>query len=574
MNDIVWLTMRRMRTPLIVLILVYFSSVFIIASIPGVDPNGNAVRMNYLDAAYFVAIMATTIGFGEIPHPFTDAQRLTVFILLLPNVVAWLYSIGTILGLFLDPQFRQVLQRSRFKQRVRGLGEPFFIVCGFGNTGSMVVSGLMARGLHAVVLEKNAESVQRMILDDRFERVPALTCNPASRIHLELAGLRAPNCRGVIVTTNDDHANLKIAITAKLLRPGLIVLARSETRRVSDNMLSFGTDYVIDPYAIFSERLFLALSSPVKYLVQDWLISVPGSALREPLNPPKGRWIVCGAGRFGSRMLEQLKESAMPFTVVDVHPDRLEGYEHGVLGRGTEAATLLEAGIKDAVGIIAGTGDDVDNLSVILTALDLNRNLFVVGRQETQENDELFDASGAHLVARRSLIVARRILAVATTPLLQTFLQHVVASPTEFAERTAGRLKDVLDGRSPSLWVVDLRGNLAYGLRYAREDGMRLKLGHITHNTRSESAEDLSCVCLVLERGAQRIFLPDADHELLEDDRLLFAGRGSARREMLWGLSDANSLLGYASNKQLPRGAIWRWLWRRQRKSAPGGSGE
>jgi len=574
MNDIVWLTMRRMRTPLIVLILVYFSSVFIIASVPGVDADGAIVRMNYLDAAYFVAIMATTIGFGEIPHPFTDAQRLTVFILLLPNVVAWLYSIGTILGLFLDPQFRQVLQRSRFRQRVRALGEPYFIVCGFGNTGSMVVNGLLHRGLHAVVLEKNAETVQRMLLDDRFERVPALSCNPASRVHLELAGLRATNCRGVIVTTSDDQANLKIAITAKLLRPGLIVLARSENSRVSDNMSSFGTDYVIDPYAIFSERLFLALSSPVKYLVQDWLISVPGSALREPLNPPKGRWIVCGAGRFGSRMLEQLRESAMPFTVVDVHPERLEAYENGVLGRGTEAATLLEAGIKDAVGIIAGTGDDVDNLSVILTALDLNRNLFVVGRQENQENDELFDVSGAHLVARRSLIVARRILAVATTPLLQTFLQHVVASPSEFAERTAGRLKDVLDGRSPSLWAVDLRGNLAYGLRYAREDGVRLKLGHITHNTRIESAENLSCVCLVLERGAQRIFLPDADLELLEDDRLLFAGRGSARREMLWGLANANSLLGYASNKQLPRGAIWRWLWRRQRKSASGNSTE
>jgi Trk K+ transport system NAD-binding subunit len=303
----------------------------------------------------------------------------------------------------------------------------------------------------------------------------------------------------------------------------------------------------------------------VKYLVQDWLISVPGSDLRESLNPPSGRWIVCGAGRFGSRILSQLEESGLPYTVVDVHPDRLERYRHAVLGRGTEAHTLTEAGIHDAVGIIAGTGDDVDNLSVIMTALQLNRNLFVVARQERQENNELFDASGAHLVARRSLIVARRILAVATTPLLQTFLQHLVRAETEFTERTAARLRAVLEGKAPSLWVVDLVGNMGESLRYAREAGIRLKLGHITHKTRTQAAEDLSCACLVLERGAQRIFLPASDFELLEGDRLLFAGRGAARREMLWGLMDANSLLGFATNKQLPRGAIWRWWWSRRR---------
>ena len=568
MNDIVWLTMRRMRTPLIVLILVYFTSVFVLVAIPAVDTEGNSAQMGYLDAAYFVAIMATTIGFGEVPFDFTQAQRLVVFILILPNVIAWLYSIGAILGLFLDPQFRVVLQRSRFAQRVRWLGEPFFIVCGFGNTGSMVVSGLLHRRLHAVVLEHDAATVQRMLLQDQFAHVPALAGNPASRAYLEIAGLMSPNCQGIIVTTNDDQVNLKIAITSRLLRPELQVLARSETSRVSANMESFGTDFVIDPYAIFAERLFLALSSPVKYLVQDWLISVPGSSLREPLHPPTGRWIVCGAGRFGSRMLPQLEESGLPFTVVEVHADRLANYPNHVLGRGTESATLTEAGISDAVGIIAGTGDDVDNLSIIMTALELNRNLFVVARQESQENDALFDASGAHLVARRSLIVARRILAVATTPLLQTFLQHLVTSKTDFAERAAARLKAVLHGRSPNLWLVDLQDDLAEGLRLAREDGINLKLSHITHNTRSVDSEDLACVCLVMERGAQRIFMPESDYELLEGDRLLFAGRGQAQREMLWGLMDPNSLLGYAINRRLPRGAIWRWLARRRRNAA------
>ncbi len=567
MNDILWLTMRRMRLPLILLLIVYFGSVFVMVSVPGVDDTGQTVHLTFLDAAYFVTIMATTIGFGEVPFPFSPGQRMLVLAIILPNVVAWVYSIGAILGLFLDPEFRGVLRRSRFVRRIHWLGEPFFIVCGCGNTGSLVVRGLLRRGFNAVVLERDPETVHRLLLEDELAHVPALACDTSDRDNLERAGLRNHDCRGVIATTNDDHVNLKIAITAKLLRPELPVLARSETARVSDNLRSFGTDAVIDPYAIFAERLYLALSSPIKYLVQDWLISVEGTNLRERLDPPIGRWIVCGAGRFGERMLDRLTESKLPFTVVDVHEERLGKYPNAVLGRGTEAHTLREAGIQDAVGIVASTGDDIDNLSVIMTARELNPNLFLVARQERHANDALFEAVNADLIAKRSHIVARRILAIVTTPLLQTFLQYLVTQDEDFSERALARLKAVLHGRAPTMWAVTLEGDYGAGLRLARRDGIRLQLDHITHNTRSIEAERLDCACLVLERGAQRIFLPNGDQDLMEGDRLLFAGRGAGRREMMWGLSDENALVGHATGKQLPRGAIWRWLWRRQRGS-------
>lgn len=564
MNDIVWLTMRRLRLPLIMLVLVYFLSVFAMVLVPGADPEGNPIQMGYLDAAYFVAIMATTIGFGEVPFAFTPAQRLLVFIIILPNVVAWLYSFGTILGLFLDPQFKAVLNRNRFSRQVRWLGEPFYIVCGFGNTGSMVVSGLLNRGLQAVVLEKSEDRAMRMLLQDNFSHIPILACDTTDRRNLEQAGIHRDNCRGVIACTNDDHANLTIAITVKLLEPKLPLFARSENERVSANMASFGTDYVINPYVIFAERLYLALTSPVKYLVQDWLISVPETELREWLEPPTGEWIVAGAGRFGSRMLEQLQDGGLPFTVIDVHEDRISRYERSVLGRGTEAATLEEAGVHDAVGVIACTGDDMDNLSIVMTALELNRDLFVVARQEQQQNDVLFDACGADLVAKRSLIVARRILAVATTPLLQIFMQHLVREDDSFAERTMARLKGCLNGRAPSLWVAELTGDEAVGIRTAKELEISLNLRHLTHNARSERGESLPCVCLMIERGAQRLFLPHADQALMESDRLLFAGRPAALREMRRALLDPTLLVDFATPGPVPRTTIGRWLSRRE----------
>ncbi len=566
MNDIVWLTMRRMRGPLVIMILVYSLSVFGMVLISGQDADGNALRVGFLDAAYFVAIMATTIGFGEIPTTFTGAQRLFVYIVLFPNVIAWLYSIGTIISLLVDPQFRAVLARARFNRRVRRMRQNFYVVCGFGYTGRMIVRGLLKRGIGAAVIEQKQDIIHSMALDEDFAHLPALAGDVTDRRLLDLAGLdeTLQRCIGVIAITNDDHANLTIAITSKLLRPTLPVLARAETRRVVDNMASFGTDLTVDPYTIFAERFHLALVSPVKYLVQDWLISVPGTQLRSDMDPPDGRWILCGVGRFGSRMAAKLEQAEMPYTVIDVHEDRVAKRPGSVLGRGTEAKTLLEAGVDKAAGINAGTGDDVDNLSIIMTARELNPDLFVVARQENPLNDQLFDSSGADLIARRSLIVARRILAVATTPLLPVFIDHLVNQDERFAHRLKHRLEAVLHGFAPGLWTINLVGEWANSLHVAAREGTTTRLRHLTLNPRSQEADELPCVCLLLERGSLRTFLPGGDEKLMEGDHLLFAGRGSAHREMLFALSEPTALVSVVTGRSQPRGAIMRKLARKR----------
>ncbi len=526
--------MRRMRLPLIILILVYFLSTLLMMTVPGIDDQGNYYRMGALDAAYVIAIMQTTIGFSEIPYAFTGAQRYMMYILLLPNVVAWLYSIGTLLGLILDKQFQSAFQRNRFTRQVRTLKEPFYIVCGFGNTGSMTVSGLLARGIKAVVIENNEDTVRQMKLSNEFANVPAVHGQSSERPILTLAGLTKPNCLGVIATTYDDHVNLTIAITVKLLQPQLKMIARSEIDRISDNMASFDTNSIINPYEIFAERLHLALMSPVKYLVQDWLISVPGSKLQTEVKPPTGAWIVCGAGRFGSRMIEQLQKHALPVTVVDVHPDRLPAYENAILGRGTQADTLIEAGIESAVGIIAATNDDIDNLSIIMTARDL--------------------------VARRSLIIARRILSLVSTPLLPSFLQHLFRSDERFAQNVKTRLENVLQQRAPHIWMLELKGEYARSIRFVNSRSHAVTLDNVSRHARSEDNELLPCICLSLERGAQSLFLPGLDTELQVNDRLLFAGRDLAHKQMLWTLNDPHSLLGNVTGTHLPRGSIWHWI--------------
>ena len=79
-----------------------------------------------------------------------------------------------------------------------------------------------------------------------------------------------------------------------------------------------------------------------------------------------------------------------------------------------------------------------------------------------------------------------------------------------------------------------------------------------------QTAEPLRCICLLVERGSLRTFLPDGDQELLEGDRLLFAGRGEARREMMFSLSEPTALISLATGRPQPRGAIMRRVARKR----------
>ena len=76
MNLVTSMILRRMRRPFLLLITVYNVAMLGMILIPGVDDQGNVWHMSIFHAFYFVSFTATTIGFGEIPYPLSDAQRL------------------------------------------------------------------------------------------------------------------------------------------------------------------------------------------------------------------------------------------------------------------------------------------------------------------------------------------------------------------------------------------------------------------------------------------------------------------------------------------------------------------
>ena len=105
MNYVAFLILRRLRAPLIALIVIYSVLILGYVLIPGEDANGNEYRMSFFHAFYFVSFMGSTIGFGELPYAFTAAQRFWTIIAIYSSVIAWIYSIGAVVAILRDESF-------------------------------------------------------------------------------------------------------------------------------------------------------------------------------------------------------------------------------------------------------------------------------------------------------------------------------------------------------------------------------------------------------------------------------------------------------------------------------------
>ncbi|HSH44199.1 MAG TPA: NAD-binding protein [Arenicellales bacterium] len=541
MSDVMFLMLRRLRGPLIVLILVYAIAVLGMVLIPGVDDQGEPWRMSFFHAFYFVSFMGSTIGFGEIPYPFTDAQRFWVLASIYFSVFAWLYAIGRSLALLQDPAFRHAITHAGFSHSVRRLREPFYLVCGYGDTGRILTHGLTRQGFRSVVIDNDQERINRADLDDLAIYVPNLRADAKDPDTLISGGLKNPWCRGVISVTNSDQVNLKVAISSKLLNPDSTVICRSELHDVGINMESFGTDHILNPFDIFAERLAMAVHSPARYIIRDWLTSPLDSELREPLFPPRGRWVLCGYGRFGKAVQQFLSYEGIESTIIEANPDGTDAPPDAIRGRGTEADTLSEAGIETAAGIIAGTDDDANNLSIIMTARDLNEDLFTVARQNREENAAIFQAAGLDIVMQRSDLIAREIVTRITNPLLATFLSLMAEQKDEdWCNVLASRISGVTEAGVPRVWTLSVSKAAASAVAIALFRGGTVTLGHLIQDVRNRERHD--SIPLLLQRGKSRELLPPHETELELGDQILLCGAPAAVRRINWTANHQESL--------------------------------
>lgn len=551
------IVLQEMRSPLILLLAVYTLGIIGMVIIPGVNDE----PMSIFHAFYFMTYTATTTGFGELPMEFSDAQRMWATVCLYMSVVAWVFAIGTIVRLVQNPHFTLAVDQTRFARAVARIQEPFFIICGFGDTGSLLARGLSDHQINAVVIDTDVERIKALRLRDYSVPMPGLEGDASVPKNLADAGLGRENCRGVVLLTGDEDVNLKIAVMTRLLNPAAEVVCRSTSRAHEEELKGLGSVVLTDPFETFARELGFALHQPPLYTFDEWLVGVRGVSLAELVSYPQGAWILCGYGKLGRRLYRSLSDWGVKTVVVDPQVDQAAEVEHGIQGLATRA-NLEKAGITEAVGVIAGTHSDADNLTILLTARSLNRDAQLIVRQNSHENELAFNAASADLIMQPSLVTARRILLRLISPLIQDLLEYLEQQPELLTDVVLPLLHEAVKDPSPALWTIRVNEQDSPAIMtYIRQQGS-LTLTCLIRDIRDRS-KSLDAVPLLLKRGDEQVVMPDHFEELVDGDEILVCSTHAAKHRARANLSNPYTLAYLATGREQPRG----WLLNRLRSA-------
>jgi len=134
----------------------------------------------------------------------------------------------------------------------------------------------------------------------------------------------------------------------------------------------------------------------------------------------KGHVVLCGFGRTGHILCQELQQRKQAVVVVDSDPETLEDAAFGkyfcVSGDATEEATLLAAGIKKAKSLVIALPSDADNVFITLTSRNLNPDLKIIARAAFQSTEQKLRQAGANRVVMPASIGAQRMARFITRP--------------------------------------------------------------------------------------------------------------------------------------------------------------
>ena len=529
-NTSLFLVIRRLRLPMLVLIVTFSISILGMTLIPGQDEQGNVYYMSFFDAFYFVSYMASTIGFGETPYGFTYPQRLWVSFCIYMTVIGWIYAVGTIIALMQDKILASQIALAQFRKKIKLIKEPFIIFVGYNLLTKSIIQKLSEEGIRSVVIDKDERRVDEMVLANTLLEIPALQGDMDDPDVLKIAGIEKPECKAVVALTRDDELNLHVAMSAKLLNKRVKVIVEATYDEYEENLHTIGIEIIENPFKIVAKRLYMALRAPSLLLLEQWIYDGPLQMQPRDALPTEGKYIVCGYGRMGRAIRVALRRAGIEYVFIETNPDIVremqEKNEPIFLGEGKDKRLLLDVGIKEATCIIAGMSHDFVNLSVVMAAKKLHPGIFTVARQNNIQDHSVFSAANIdRIVTMQSLLINQTYIAIAR-PLSERFLRQIKNMGSEWGDGLVMTLRQFV-GHSPLKKETAIDDKHAYALcRHIRKNGP-VPL-HVLFSALKDNRLGNKIVALYLKRNNHEYLMPEPSTPVYVGDRLLFAGNAEA----------------------------------------------
>ncbi len=204
---------------------------------------------------------------------------------------------------------------------------------------------------------------------------------------------------------------------------------------------------------------------------RHYLGRVRGSRMIERMS---GHEIVCGYGRMGRAVVDELRHAGRQVVVVDSRVARMQDVaEHGlptVAGDATLEATLLAANAQHALGLVSCLNDDAHNVYTVLTARSLNPDLFIVARATEEGAERRILQAGANRVVNPYHLGGARLAHLVVKPAIVNFFDASVDGSELQLDQTPIGEKNSVAGRTLAEANIRQRWGLSVVAVQRRDD--------------------------------------------------------------------------------------------------------
>jgi voltage-gated potassium channel len=181
--------------------------------------------------------------------------------------------------------------------------------------------------------------------------------------------------------------------------------------------------------------VFYLAGSIIQFMVEGRIREILGRRkLEKKIRGQKGHYIICGYGRVGSSICEALGSKPIGIVVIERDPARVAKLnERNILhvaGEATDEENLIRANVQQARGLIAALKTDSDNVYVILSARQLNSDLFIMARSGEERSERKLIAAGADKVVCPYSMGAHRMAQTILRPTVTDFLELTLMDTT------------------------------------------------------------------------------------------------------------------------------------------------
>lgn len=187
---------------------------------------------------------------------------------------------------------------------------------------------------------------------------------------------------------------------------------------------------------IFTSILCLTSIGTVLYgvtIISSFLVDgeilklVKNLSMNKQLNELKNHVIVCGFGRNGKQVCEELEKEKRSFVIIENNEERLEYIKEiktyiYIDGDATNDEVLTKAKIKDAKALITTLPSDPDNVYVVLTAREMNPDITIISRASDESSEAKLKRAGANNVIMPERIGGTHMATLVTKPDIMEFI--------------------------------------------------------------------------------------------------------------------------------------------------------